>query len=172
MKKILNRIYQLIKPIKHKEQELDYFSHPIIWKTREPNVCDVGTQSFNVPPGTTKIKITFLTLFLIIMASPANPLPTSQYSKFTWDPVVGATGYCLYWKEGITGTFTDVNKKCVTGTEISFTDLPIIVGSTKWFAVTSQKGSIESKFSPELQGVLIDIPLEPKNFKLTITIGL
>ena len=81
----------------------------------------------------------------------------------TWEPVVGATGYCVYRASTYSGPFIKIGSP----TSTSFTDTTLVEGIYFYYTVSSLKGAGESSQSSYVSAELLLPPAQVTNFLAT-----
>jgi fibronectin type 3 domain-containing protein len=108
--------------------------------------------------GKTSSQSSYCTGILVGFPCPTNLIATPINTKLSillnWQPVVGATGYCVYRSSSYSGPFIKIGS--LTGT--AFSDTTAAVGSYYYYTVSSLKGIGESAQSSYISA---EIPPPP-----------
>jgi fibronectin type 3 domain-containing protein len=93
----------------------------------------------------------------------ATPINTKLSILLNWDPVIGATGYCIYRASSYSGPFVKIGYP--TGT--SFSDTTATVGNYYYYTVSSLKGNGESAQSSYIYSEIPPLPSLVSSFTAT-----
>jgi hypothetical protein len=112
-----------------------------------------------------------LTLVIFIFFSFAPGVRAASIT-FVWDPPTGGTtptGYKLYYGKASKNYTTNIDVGNVTTYTIA--NLDISSGGTWFFAVTDYIGTTTKTESGYSNEVSVTFPVNPANFKITITVS-
>lgn len=101
------------------------------------------------------------------LSCPTNIVATPIYTKpsmlLSWEPVVGATGYCIYRASTYSGPFNKIGNSNST----SFTDTALTAGIYYYYTVSSLEGIGESAQSTYISAELLIPPAQVNFFTAT-----